>query len=116
MLEDDNIDAVYIPLLNSLHTEWVKKPAEKGKHILCEKLAALTAEDAKDMISVCRENKVLFMEGFMYQFHPQHNRLKEIVATGEIGEVKSVRLGLSFFLENKNKNIRINSSLGGGSL
>jgi D-xylose 1-dehydrogenase (NADP+, D-xylono-1,5-lactone-forming) len=68
------------------------------------------------MISVYREKKVFFMEGFMYQFHPQHNRLKEIVASGEIGEVKSVRVSLSFFLENQTENIRMNSSLGGGSL
>ncbi|WP_245947509.1 Gfo/Idh/MocA family protein [Bacillus taeanensis] len=66
LLDDPDIDAVYIPLPNALHAEWVKKAAKKGKHVLCEKPAALTAAEAEAMINVCRENNVLFLEGFMY--------------------------------------------------
>ena len=116
LLDDPDIDAVYIPLPNALHSTWVKKTAEKGKHVFCEKPAALTVIEAKEMIEVCKKNSVMFMEGFMYQFHPQHKRVKEIIASGEIGEVKIMRVSLSFFLEDQIGNIRMNQKLGGGSI
>ncbi|WP_046179528.1 Gfo/Idh/MocA family protein [Domibacillus tundrae] len=116
LLDDPDIDAVYIPLPNALHAEWVKKAAQKGKRVFCEKPGALTAAEAKEMIDVCKENNVMFLEAFMYQFHPQHQRVKEIVASGEIGEVKSMRVSLSFFLGDQGENIRMNQALGGGAL
>lgn len=116
LLEDDQIDAVYIPLPNALHAEWVKKADRKGKHVLCEKPAALTAKEAKEMLTVCMENNVLFLEGFMYQFHPQHQRVREIIESGEIGEVRMIRVSLSFKLDDQGDNIRTNPALGGGSL
>ncbi|MBU8879256.1 Gfo/Idh/MocA family oxidoreductase [Bacillus sp. FJAT-29790] len=116
LLDDPAIDAVYIPLPNALHSQWVKKAAEKGKHVLCEKPAALTANEAEEMIEVCKKNGVIFMEAFMYQFHPQHQRVKEIIASGEIGDVKIMKVSLSFFLENRAGNIRMKTELGGGSL
>lgn len=94
LLEGDQIDAVYIPLPNALHAEWVKNAAKKGKHVLCEKPAALTVKEAEEMLAVCMENKVLFLEGFMYQFHPQHQRVREIIESGEIG--KSRRCGSAY--------------------
>lgn len=84
LLNDPFIDAVYIPLPNHLHKEWVIEAAKNGKHILCEKPAALTAEETAEMIEVCEAKNVLFMEAFMYYFHPQHARVKEIIASGEI--------------------------------
>src|SRR5690606_13532774 len=72
LLDDPEIDAVYIPLPNHLHKEWVLKAAAKGKHILCEKPAALNAKEAEDMIQVCQASGVKFMEAFMYQLHLQH--------------------------------------------
>jgi xylose dehydrogenase (NAD/NADP) len=116
LLDDPTIDAVYIPLPNALHSQWVKRAAEKGKHVLCEKPAALTASEAEEMIEVCKKNGVIFMEAFMYQFHPQHQRVKEIIASGEIGELKIMKVSLSFFLENQAGNIRMKTDLGGGSL
>jgi D-xylose 1-dehydrogenase (NADP+, D-xylono-1,5-lactone-forming) len=116
LLEDPDIDAVYIPLPNALHSHWVKKAAKKGKHVLCEKPAALTFKETKEMIETCRENGVMFMEGFMYHFHPQHQRVKEIIASGEIGNVKTMKATLSSYLKNQNGNIRMNGELGGGSL
>ncbi|MFP3126145.1 Gfo/Idh/MocA family oxidoreductase [Ectobacillus funiculus] len=116
LLDDPSIDAVYIPLPNALHSHWVKKAAEKGKHVFCEKPAALTAREAEEMIEVCKKNGVMFMEAFMYQFHPQHKRVKEIIASGEIGQLKIMRVSLSFFLEDQAGNIRMNQKLGGGSL
>ncbi|MGG3159351.1 Gfo/Idh/MocA family oxidoreductase [Priestia megaterium] len=116
LLEDPDIDAVYIPLPNALHSHWVKKTAKKGKHVLCEKPAALTFNETEEMIEVCKENGVIFMEAFMYQFHPQHQRVREIMDSGEIGELKIMKASLSSYLENQDGNIRMNGELGGGSL
>jgi predicted dehydrogenase len=116
LLEDSGIDAVYIPLPNSLHFQWVKRAAEKGKHILCEKPAALNTREAEEVIETCKKNNVMFMEAFMYQFHPQHQRVKEILISGEIGEVNIMKVSLSFYLKNQNENIRMRPELGGGSL
>lgn len=116
LLDDPEIDAVYIPLPNHLHKEWVLKAAAKGKHILCEKPAALNAKEAAEMIQVCQASDVKFMEAFMYQLHPQHARVKEIMASGEIGDVKLIRSSHSFYLENRESDIRMDKSMGGGSI
>jgi D-xylose 1-dehydrogenase (NADP+, D-xylono-1,5-lactone-forming) len=116
LLQDPNIDAVYIPLPNSLHRKWVLEAAKHWKHILCEKPAALTAQEMIEMDRYCKEQNVLFMEAFMYQFHPQHQRVKEIIASGEIGEVKLMRSSFSFHMEDREANIRMDKSLGGGSI
>lgn len=116
LLSDPEIDAVYIPLPNHLHKEWVFKAAKQGKHILCEKPAALTAIEAAEMIQICREQNVKFMEGFMYQLHPQHKRVKEIIASGEIGDVKLMKSSHSYNLEDVANDIRMKKDMGGGSL
>lgn len=116
LLNDPKVDAVYIPLPNHLHKEWVMKAAENGKHILCEKPAALNADDVVEMKEVCEEHGVLFMEAFMYHFHEQHNRVKEIIDAGEIGDVRFMRAAFSFYLANKENNIRTSSEKGGGSI
>ncbi|MCA0986876.1 Gfo/Idh/MocA family protein [Guptibacillus algicola] len=116
MLEDETIDAVYIPLPNTLHKKWTIAAARKGKHVLCEKPAAITVQDAEEMVQVCEENGVTFMEAFMYQFHPQHNKVRDVIASGEIGEVKHMRATFSFYLGDRPENIRLNKELGGGSI
>ena len=116
LLQDPEIDAVYIPLPNHLHKEWVLKAAQYGKHVLCEKPAALTTAEAEEMATYCEEKNVKFMEGFMYQFHPQHERVREIIASGEIGEVKLIQSTHTYYLANRETNIRMDKSKGGGSL
>jgi len=116
LLEDSSIDAVYIPLPNHLHKQWVMEAAKRGKHILCEKPASLTAKETAEMIRFCRSHNVKFMEAFMYQFHPQHHRVKEILASGAIGEVKQMRASFSFYLDDREANIRMNKDMGGGSI
>ncbi|WP_332630830.1 Gfo/Idh/MocA family protein [Halalkalibacter flavus] len=118
LLDDEEIEAVYIPLPNNLHVTWVTKAAEKGKHILCEKPAAITVEEVKYMVEACKRNNVLFMEAFMYQFHPQHQRVKELIESGVIGDVNLMRSAFSYSmnLESEAQNIRLNPELGGGSL
>lgn len=116
LLNDEEIEAVYIPLPNHLHKEWIVKAAHKGKHILCEKPVALTTEEAIEIAQVCKETNVKFMEGFMYQFHPQHDRVREILASGEIGDIKLFKSSHSFFMEDRDTNIRMNKERGGGAL
>ncbi|MDY0394096.1 Gfo/Idh/MocA family oxidoreductase [Virgibacillus halophilus] len=115
LLDDEEIDAVYIPLPNNLHKEWVIKAAEKGKHILCEKPAALHAEEMAEMQTACEKHNVQFVEAFMYRFHPQHERVKEIIDSGEIGKVRFMRASFSFLLESKTGSIKMNPQ-GGGSI
>lgn len=118
LLEDSDIDAVYIPLPNHLHKKWVIEAAKRGKHILCEKPAALNAKEVIEMNNICKEHDVLFMEAFMYQFHPQHNRVLEIIDSGEIGEVLYMQGGFTFLMpeEDRTDNIRMSHEKGGGSI
>ncbi|MCA1032678.1 Gfo/Idh/MocA family oxidoreductase [Bacillus timonensis] len=114
LLNDKEIDAVYIPLPNHLHKEWVFEAARYGKHILCEKPLALTSLDAEEMFAFCKTQNVVLMEAFMYQFHPQHKRVKELISSGEIGTVKQIRSTFSFPLSMEADNIRLNKDIGGG--
>lgn len=117
LLRDPEIDVVYIPLPNHLHSKWVKIAAEHGKHIVCEKPASLSAAETKDMIGVCNHYRVLFMEALMYQFHPQHQRVKEMIADGMIGDVITMRSSFTFLLQKREGNFRLNArTRGGGSL
>lgn len=116
LLADPAVDAVYIPLPNSMHAEWTIRAAKARKHVLCEKPAALEPEQVKEMITACKENGVLFMEAFMYRFHPQHQKVKELIHSGAVGEVKMMRAFFSFYMEDRTDNIRLNSELGGGAL
>ncbi|MDL4839201.1 Gfo/Idh/MocA family protein [Aquibacillus rhizosphaerae] len=115
LLADPNIDAVYIPLPNSLHKEWVLEAAKKGKHVLCEKTAGLDYDELKEMIDACVHHGVTFMEAFMYQFHPQHAKVKELITSGAIGDVSFMRASFSYLLTDES-NIRLDRSLGGGAL
>lgn len=116
LLADEDIQAVYIPLPNGLHKEWVMKAAEAGKHVLCEKPAALHAAELQEMIEACNQHGVLFMEAFMYQFHPQHAAVKQMIEEGRIGKVSTFRSSFSFYLESGSGNIRLEKELGGGAL
>jgi len=84
LIEDPEIEAIYIPLPHHLHHEYTLKCARAGKHVLCEKPAALTVKEAESMAAICGKNKVLFMEAFMYRFLPVHQRVKLLVDEGAI--------------------------------
>lgn len=116
LLDDPEINAVYIPLPNHLHKEWVIKTAAAGKHVLCEKPAALNAEETKDMIDECASHNVLFMEAFMYQFHPQHEMVKKLISEGVIGNVNFMRAHFSAFVDKASSNFRLFKNMGGGSV
>ncbi|HTO21767.1 MAG TPA: Gfo/Idh/MocA family oxidoreductase [Spirochaetia bacterium] len=115
MLADKEIEAVYIPLPNHLHAEWVKKAADAGKHVICEKPFAMNAREAEQAISYARSKGVLVMEAFMYRFHPQWKRAREIVRAGEIGSVHVVNCLFTYMLKDP-ANIRNILSAGGGGI
>ncbi len=96
LLADPDIDAVYIPLPNALHHEWVLRAAAAGKHVLCEKPMAVTAQDAREMTAACEAAGVLLAEAFMYAHHPRYARIAEILGSGEIGTPRAVLTTFSF--------------------
>jgi D-xylose 1-dehydrogenase (NADP+, D-xylono-1,5-lactone-forming) len=98
LLKDDEIQAVHIPLANHEHAAWVLKAIEAGKHVLCEKPMALNVADIDAIANAAQRKNVKVMEGFMYRFHPQHARVMEIINSGVIGEVRSVRASYSFMM------------------
>ncbi len=115
LLEDPEIDAVYIPLPNHLHAEWIKKAAEAGKHVLCEKPFAMNAAQARDALLYAESKGIKVMEAFMYRFHPQWVHAEEIVRAGEIGKLQYVHV--QFTYNNRDpRNIRNILSAGGGAI
>jgi predicted dehydrogenase len=115
LLEDPDIEAVYIPLPNNLHPEWTKAAAAAGKHVLCEKPLAVTSAEAREMIDACDEAGVLLMEAFMYRLHPMWLKTRELVDSGAIGELRSIQTIFSYFNDDP-ANIRNIPEVGGGAL
>lgn len=113
LLEDEQVDAVYIPLPNNLHKEWIIKAARKKKHILCEKPLAPTPKEAEEVIRFCREQGVILAEAFAYLHNPMTREIIELVRSGEIGE--PVLIETNFFSKKwPADNIRLRKDLYGG--
>jgi len=89
VISDDSVDAVYISTPISTHREWSIKATAAGKHVYVEKSSAANLSQAREMVESAKENNVRIMEGFMFRFHPQHKKVKELIKDGKIGEVKS---------------------------
>lgn len=115
LLDDKFIDAVYIPLPNSMHMEWAIKAMEKGKHVLCEKPIALNSNEAIRMKDVSIKNNVKLMEAFMYRYTDRIMKLHELLDSGIIGNIKYINSTFRFYLDRENT-IKMKSELGGGSL
>lgn len=117
LLADPDIDAIYNPLPNSLHAEWTVRAAEAGKAILCEKPLARDAAEAQRMVDTCARHGVPLMEAFMYRFHPQNVRVRELLRQGAIGTPGQVRAGFSFRMYPLDAaNVRLQRDLAGGAL
>lgn len=116
VIEDPDVDAVYIPLPNARHMEWTIRALRAGKHVLCEKPLGLTADETRQMFDASEQSGVLLMEAFMYRFHPQIAWAREQVAAGRIGPVRLIRSAFVFDIRSNPENIRLSASLGGGSL
>ena len=115
LLRDGSIDAVYIPLPNSLHVEWTLRALDAGKHVLCEKPLALKAEDVDRVEVVARARERVVAEAFMYRHEPLFARVLELVRHDAIGPLRSINAGFTF-PRNRANDIRVNPALGGGSL
>ena len=115
LLDDENVDAIYNPLPNTLHAEWTIRAAEAGKHIFCEKPLAVTAADAQRMEDACRQAGVLLFEAFVFLHHPQSQRIQQILKRGEIGPLRHINAGMSFVVQDRS-NIRMIKDLGGGGI
>ena len=115
LLDDAEIDAVYIPLPNHLHVPWSTRAAERGKHVLCEKPIALTADEARQLVAVRDRTGVKMQEAFMVRTHPQWLKTRDLVGEGRIGQVCSI-LGHFSYYNDDAANIRNVPEFGGGGL
>ncbi|MBN1925119.1 MAG: Gfo/Idh/MocA family oxidoreductase [Prolixibacteraceae bacterium] len=116
MLSDPEIDAVYNPLPNHLHVPYTLKALEAGKHVLCEKPISLNSEEAARFLAEVEKFPDLkVMEAFMYRFHPQWQKAKQLVHEGAIGEVKTIHSFFSYYKTDP-ENIRNMFEIGGGGL
>jgi predicted dehydrogenase len=115
MLADSSIDAIYNPLPNHLHVPWSIKAAEAGKHVLCEKPIAMSAQEARQLIEARDRTRVKIGEAFMVRAHPQWLRARERVRSGAIGELRAIVSIFSYFNRDP-KNVRNIASIGGGGV
>ena len=86
IVNNKEINAIYVSLPNSMHEEWSIKALNAGKHVWCEKPAATSFDAAKNMTRAARENGVRLIEGFMFRYHPQHTKIKKIIKEGTLGD------------------------------
>ena len=115
VVDDPGVEAVYIPLPNNMHAEWIKKCADAGKPVLCEKPLTLNAPEAIDALEYARIKGVPVMESFMYKFHPQWIKAKELIAIGEVGKVQAIHIIFSYNNTDAS-NIRNRKEVGGGAM
>jgi D-xylose 1-dehydrogenase (NADP+, D-xylono-1,5-lactone-forming) len=115
LLEDPEVEAVYISLPNSLHVEWSVRALEAGKHVLCEKPLDRRADAVERAFDAAEREGRILMEAFMYRHNPQTARLKELVENGAIGRLRLIRATFSFPLAGA-ENIRLDPALDGGGL
>jgi predicted dehydrogenase len=115
LLADSEIDAVYIPLPNGLHGEWTIKALHAGKHVLCEKPFTANADEAKAVAEIAKKSGLIVMEALHWRYHDLASRAKQIIQSGELGEIKQVEMSMCFPLPIFS-DIRWQWALAGGSL
>jgi xylose dehydrogenase (NAD/NADP) len=115
LLADDEIDAIYIPLPNSMHVEWSIKALDAGKHVLCEKPLTRHASDAERAFDAAERNDRVLAEAFMWRHHPQAAHLRGLIDAGTVGRVRLIRAAFSFPLADL-ENVRASHDLEGGGL
>lgn len=116
LLASSHVDAVYIPLPNSLHYRWIIEALKHGKHVLVEKPIVMDIQQMEEIKQLAEANDLVVMEAFMYRYHPQIEAAKRMLQEGEIGDIISMRSQFHFVLEDWKNDIRITPELGGGVL
>ena len=115
LIANPEIDAIYNPLPNHLHAEWSIRCAEAVKPVLCEKPLASDAAEAQQMVDAFKSRRVLFAEAFMYRFHPQTQRVLQLIAEDAIGELQLLQARFTFAIQSE-ENIRLSAELAGGAV
>jgi predicted dehydrogenase len=115
VIEDPEIEAVYIPLPNGLHAEWTIAALEAGKAVVCEKPLCATPEETEHVLAAARSAAQPLWEAFVFPFHEQMDRVRETIAGGEIGDVREIWARFHFVLDDPS-DIRLFAELAGGSV
>ena len=115
LLDDPDVEAVYISLPNTLHCEWSIRALEAGKHVLCEKPRTRHADEAKAAFEAAERAEGLLSEAFMYRHNPQTALLQQLAADGTVGELRLIRSAFSYALYDE-QNIRLRTDVDGGAL
>ena len=116
LLADPDVDAIYVTLPNTMHTQWSIKAMEAGKHVLCEKPFAGRVEDAQTMFDAAARTGMTLIEAFMYRTQPVIDKLLETVADGAIGQVKLIRSNFTFNRPADKNDLRYHPEMAGGSM
>lgn len=115
LLHDPAVDAVYIPLPNAQHREWALRAMALGKHVLCEKPLGLNAAECREMIAAAQQHRVHLMEAFMYRYTDRTAKVREVLRSGVLGDIKFISASFRFLL-NRPDSIKLRPELGGGAL
>ena len=116
MIASKCIDAVYIPLPNGLHYEWIKKSLDMNLHVLVEKSMACSYDEVSALTKLAKHKNLALLENFQFRFHSQLAHIKSLVNSGEIGEIRNIRSSFGFPPFPDIENIRYKKDLGGGAL
>lgn len=116
LLDNEDIELVYIPLPTGLHYEWIHKALEKGKHVMSEKSLSCTYDEVRELVELACDKHLLLIENFQFRFHSQHVWVKEFLERHELGDLRCFRCSFGFPPFEDRNNIRYSKSLGGGSL
>src|SRR5262249_7434716 len=114
LLADDDLDAIYNPLPNGLHGLWTLRALDAGKHVLCEKPFTANAAEAQTVADATASSGLVVMEAFHWRYHPMAARMLEVIASGELGDVRRIEAALCFPLP-MFKDIRYQLDLAGGA-
>jgi xylose dehydrogenase (NAD/NADP) len=115
LLDNSEIDAIYIGLPNAMHHDWTTKSLKAGKHVLCDKPLCLNTDQATDVVRVAEQQKKICVESFMYQYHELYNQIDDWIDLGKIGTLKKVQATFAIHFDRPG-DFRYDPKLGGGAL
>lgn len=115
LIKNEKLDAVYVPLPPALHYKWAKKALECGKHVLVEKPATINKQLTSELIKIAKAKKLALHENYMFIFHKQLKEINQIIASGQIGEIRTMRIDFGF-PKRTSGDFRYQKKLGGGAL
>lgn len=115
LLSSSEIDAAYLPLPPALHYEWGKKALEKGKHVFLEKPSTTSAKETADLVEIAKNAELALHENYMFIYHRQISEIQNLIASGELGDVRLIRASFGFPFRGAS-DFRYNREMGGGAL